>query len=260
MEKPEIPGSRRIHRLDLQKIPDAEMNPSLFYGKFAAWKPDEISEDKKREYKDAHIKRLIGLGGWPVNAKELADYLHKGAETFSMQTETKLLIGRGTPEVFEQGISLHPLFGLPFLPGSAVKGVTAHWAAANDENAELREQIFGPQTEDEEKAQGKVVFLDAVPLKRQCLEKDVLAPHYPKYYSGEADFPSDQESPNVFFFPAVKREVVFQFAVQLAAAAKGEEQLLITAQEWIQSALQEFGIGSKTGSNYGYFTIKGERA
>jgi hypothetical protein len=28
---------------------------------------------------------------------------------------------------------------------------------------------------------------------------------------------------------------------------------LDTAQEWIKSALQEFGIGSKTGSNYGYF-------
>lgn len=258
MEKPEIPGSRRIHRLDLQKIPDAEMNPSLFYGKFATWKPNE----KKDSDKTHHVEQLVKLGGWGDQKKleDLVKYLHAGATTFRMQTETRLLIGRGTPSVFEQGISLHPLFGLPFLPGSAVKGVTAHWAAANDEDAKLREQIFGPQTEDEEKAQGKVVFLDAVPLQRQCLKKDVLAPHYPKYYSGENDWPSDEEGPNVFFLPAVKREVVFQFAVQLAAAAKSEEQLLITAQEWIQSALQEFGIGSKTGSNYGYFTIKGKRA
>jgi CRISPR-associated protein Cmr6 len=249
MKETEIPGSRRVRHLNIQKIPDAaEINPSLFYGKFAAWKPYE----KKDSDKTDHVAQLIKQGGW-CDPKKLAVYLHSGAKTFEMITATRLLIGRGTPSVFEQGISLHPLFGLPFLPGSAVKGVTAHWAAANGEDAELREQIFGPQTEDEEKAQGKVVFLDAVPLKRQCLEKDVLAPHYPKYYSGEADFPSDQESPNVFFFPAVKREVVFQFAVQLAAAAKGEEQLLVTAQEWIKAALQDFGIGSKTGSNYGYF-------
>lgn len=256
MKEMEIPGSRRVRHLNIQKIPDvAEINPSLFYGKFAAWKPYE----KKDSDKTDHVAQFIKQGGW-CDPKKLADYLHSGAKTFEMITATRLLIGRGTPSVFEQGISLHPLFGLPFLPGSAVKGVTAHWAAANGEDAELREQIFGPPPPDDKESelfQGKVVFLDAVPLAQKCLEKDVLAPHYQNYYGDKKNsiWPSDKEGPNVFFLPAVKRGITFQFAVQLAAAAKGEEQLLVTAQEWIQSALQEFGIGSKTGSNYGYFLL-----
>ncbi|WP_417913299.1 type III-B CRISPR module RAMP protein Cmr6 [Candidatus Electronema sp. TJ] len=160
----EIPGGQRICRLNLQNIlgGDADINPSLFYGKFA--ERDRVPGEESDEKKTKHVNRLISLGGWPDKLEELAAYLHSGAKTFTMQTETKLLIGRGTPSVFEQGISLHPLFGLPFLPGSAIKGVTAHWAAANVEDAELREQIFGPPTENEEKAQGKVVFLDAVVL------------------------------------------------------------------------------------------------
>ncbi len=80
-----------------------------------------------------------------------------------------------------------------------------------------------------------------------------MAPHYSEYYRGNANWPSDGENVIPMILPAVQRKIKFQFAVQLAAAAKGEEQLLVTAQEWIESALQEFGIGSKTGSNYGYF-------
>jgi CRISPR-associated protein Cmr6 len=248
-----IPISRKLRDLNLK---GNDLNPSLFYGKFAQWEPDESDKKKKNGYKDACVNQLIGLKGWPADAKDLAKYLHAGAQTFTMKTETKLLIGRGTPSVFEQGISLHPLFGLPFLPGSAIKGVTAHWAAENVNDAELREQIFGPPPPDgkeNELSQGKVVFLDAVPLQRQCLEKDVLAPHYSEYYRGNEKWPSDGENVIPMFLPAVRREVVFQFAVQLAVAAKGEDKLLDTAQEWIKSALQEFGIGSKTGSNYGYF-------
>jgi CRISPR-associated protein Cmr6 len=214
------------------------------------------SEDNKKD----NVKRLVNLNS-RCDPKKLAAYLHSGAKIFTMQTETKLLIGRGTPSVFEQGISLHPLFGLPFLPGSAIKGVTAHWAEANGEDAELREQIFGPPPPDNkesELSQGKVVFLDAVPLAQKCLEKDVMAPHYQNYYGDKKNsiLPSDGENVIPMFLPAVKRDITFQFAVQLAAAAKGEEYYLDCAAMWIECAVKEFGIGSKTGSNYGYFKNK----
>lgn len=46
----------------------------------------------------------------------------------------RLLIGTGLPNQLETGLLLHPLYGVPYLPGSAVKGVTqayllASWAA-----------------------------------------------------------------------------------------------------------------------------------
>lgn len=248
-----IPISRKLRELNLK---GNDLNPSLFYGKFAQWEPDESDKDKKRGYKDACVNQLIGLKGWSDKLEDLAAYLHKGAQTFRLKTATRLLIGRGTPSVFEQGISLHPLFGLPFLPGSAIKGVTAHWAEASGENAELREKIFGPPPPDDkenELSQGKVVFLDAVPLERNCLEKDVMAPHYSEYYRGNAKWSSDGENVIPMFLPAVKRGITFQFAVQLAAAAKEEECYLDCAAMWIECAVKDFGIGSKTGSNYGYF-------
>ncbi len=39
----------------------------------------------------------------------------------------RLIVGLGLPSPLETGITLHHLYGFPYLPGSAVKGVTRSW-------------------------------------------------------------------------------------------------------------------------------------
>ena len=46
---------------------------------------------------------------------------------FPMRVAWRLSIGLGVPHPLETGIALHHLYGVPYLPGSAVKGVTRAW-------------------------------------------------------------------------------------------------------------------------------------
>ncbi|RME57088.1 MAG: type III-B CRISPR module RAMP protein Cmr6, partial [Deltaproteobacteria bacterium] len=46
--------------------------------------------------------------------------------SFELRLEERLSIGFGTESALETGITLHRLYGMPYLPGSAIKGVTRH--------------------------------------------------------------------------------------------------------------------------------------
>ncbi|WP_457548468.1 type III-B CRISPR module RAMP protein Cmr6 [Archaeoglobus sp.] len=50
------------------------------------------------------------------------------ARTFSMKTKSRLIIGLGDESVYETSIRLHRNYGVPYIPGSALKGVAKHYA------------------------------------------------------------------------------------------------------------------------------------
>lgn len=66
-----------------------------------------------------------------ISKAELAPFLNRwklsveaaGAEVFTMWTESPLIIGLGAKGTLETAITLHPLYGFPYLPGSALKGI-----------------------------------------------------------------------------------------------------------------------------------------
>ncbi|MGB9762978.1 MAG: type III-B CRISPR module RAMP protein Cmr6, partial [Minisyncoccia bacterium] len=125
----------------------------------------------------------------------------------------RLVIGLGASHPQETSMTLHHIYGIPYIPGSAVKGVTKHWAVlrlaeeyvkkgknieeaieavskALEEGKELEElkeinlnpeitfqdsiKIFGTQKEE-----GKVIFFDAYPDESIELKIDIMNPHYP---------------------------------------------------------------------------------
>ena len=93
-------------------------------------------------------------------------------------------------------------------------------------------------------------------LIRKCLEIEILTPHYPVYYKEPQKWPSDKEQPIILQFPAIKSNTQFRFALGFALPFRSNqdsEDCLDKIEEWVKLALKELGIGSKTGSNYGYF-------
>jgi len=46
---------------------------------------------------------------------------------FLVEVAWRLVVGLGLPSPLETGITLHHLYGIPYLPGSAIKGVTRNW-------------------------------------------------------------------------------------------------------------------------------------
>jgi CRISPR-associated protein Cmr6 len=139
--------------------------------------------------------------------------------------DNRLVAGLGGASVFETSMTLHHVYGIPYLPGSSIKGLVRSWIIMNcflpdakdpkeGERGKVAEKkamenllfahIFGTDTNGpgEKAHQGKVVFLDAYPQTPPVIEADVMNVHYPKYYSGQSG-PVDYDSPNPIPFLTV---------------------------------------------------------
>ena len=97
------------------------------------------------------------VGGW------------KGTVSFVMRPRWQWVVGLGNETILETGLTLRHPYGLPYVPGTALKGLTQALVELEppeglDEG--LRVAIFGEQATEEtetEHAAGDVVFLGAVP-------------------------------------------------------------------------------------------------
>jgi CRISPR type III-B/RAMP module RAMP protein Cmr6 len=172
-----------------------------------------------------------------------------------LQTVGRLIVGLGSENVLETGIRLHHTFGMPIIPGSALKGLAAHFCnevwGENDERfkntADYHQLLFG--TNDES---GCIIFHDAwfVPESEVSpLKLDVMTPHHPNWLDG-SEPPTDFDSP----IPVPFLSVAGQFHV--AVSWYGPEH--VDAEKWTKlamdllcNALSEWGVGGKTTSGYG---------
>lgn len=163
----------------------------------------------------------------------------------------RMVVGLGASHPQETSMTLNHIYGIPYIPGSAVKGVTRHWIiqrdfSGNEELAEKDENfknIFGTQ-----KQTGKIIFFDAYPEESPNLKIDIMNPHYPEYYEGKAP-PADWQNPVPIKFLTVEN-TKFIFCL---ASQRGNESLLSQASQWLRDALANHGIGAKTSLGYGIF-------
>ncbi len=181
------------------------------------------------------------------------------ARTRMAQATGRLILGLGGESVIETGIAIHHTYGVPYLPGSALKGLAAHYAR-NSLNAawgtwqtskgkpqfmpaDAYITMFGGL-----EAAGYVTFFDALPqpssaIDGRFLHADVLTVHHPDYYANKAAPPADWDSPN----PVSFLSATGNYCIPIA----GPPQWRDRAFEILRRALAELGIGAKTSSGYG---------
>ncbi|MCX7597473.1 MAG: type III-B CRISPR module RAMP protein Cmr6, partial [Armatimonadetes bacterium] len=143
--------------------------------------------------------------------------------------------------------------GVPYLPGSSVKGMARAWAqywGAADENTVTR--IFGPRGQEKLWA-GSVIFFDAFPTTWPEIEIDIMNPHYQEYYTDPSKPPGDWMQPNPIFFLTVKQGQEFEFAVAKRTPGTDDSDVQ-QAVQLLKDALEYLGAGSKTAVGYGHFT------
>ncbi len=176
-------------------------------------------------------------------------------EVFTGTLRTPLAIGLGSANPIEVGLTLHPIYGMPVIPGSALKGMCRRACRAYiDENPienlttdMFLEEIFGDTSK-----VGACTFWDAwyIPKDTVCpFQKDIITVHHPEYYNsrGGERFPTDFDDPTPIPFVSVKPKTQFYFAID----ASGEwKQFFIEMLKW---GLVNIGIGAKTNTGYGYF-------
>ena len=185
-----------------------------------------------------------------------------------LQTQGRLIVGLGSENVLETGIRLHHTYSMPVIPGSALKGLAAHYChaifgeAARDDEAPVESQRFrrGWKEENHEYHKllfgatddgGCIIFHDAwlMPDSQKPLVLDVMTPHHPKWLDGSVP-PTDFDSPTPVPFLSVAGQ--FHVAVSWHGPVSDE------AKKWtelslslLRDALKDVGVGGKTTSGYG---------
>jgi CRISPR-associated protein Cmr6 len=183
------------------------------------------------------------------------------ARTFQASLDWRMVIGLGGESVLETDITLHHLYGIPFIPGSALKGLTRAYVTGEidgyksekieDDNDEIK-RIFG-----KEKQAGSVIFFDAMPTGgKVAFALDIMNPHYGDYYGGNRPPTNDQNPVPVTFLTVTGTGFTFALLPRRAASKEQEAQHIKDVEQvkdWLQEALRQYGIGGKTSAGYGYF-------
>jgi len=209
------------------------------------------------------------------HARRIPAVTPPGAVTFFAKLAGRLIVNQAGGILENAGISLHPHFGDPYIPGSAVKGIARHaaWCEWNEEEDPSKKEslardiaaVFGFPTADKaldaflsnldfkHATGGKIAFLSAVPYDKPVLTLDITNCHHMKYYgSNKPDAVAlDNEDPNPQFFPAVESGTVFRFTLSLCG--RDNLALIDRAKAWLISGITLHGVGAKTAAGYGWF-------
>lgn len=186
---------------------------------------------------------------------------------FKLKFESPLVIGMGVPSVLETHLTLHRTYGVPYLPGSALKGAAAHycnryWGVEHEgfrEGGDYYNVLFGSLEQE-----GLIRYLDAFPTVeslRNSLAYDVMTPHHQQYNqmnvhspAAGAAAPRDDDSPVPIHFLTVKAE----FHVALMCERKADKEWQTKATKWLDiakhvvtQAIWHEGFGGKTNTGYG---------
>ncbi len=189
-----------------------------------------------------HARQARILERWPLaNAKGI---------TVEAKLASRLAIGLGAPHPTEIGFCFSRSIGVPYLPGSSVKGLCR--AAGRLVEAASMEEMFGPEQirEDGKGKIGDLVFLDAYPSEWPSLQIDIINCHHPRYYNQGGKLPSEADSPVPVYFLTVASGTAWTFRVVSRSGEYHDH-----ARKLLGVALSELGAGAKTAVGYGVFDL-----
>lgn len=192
-----------------------------------------------------------------------------------LSVQGRSIVGLGGENILETGITLHHTYGVPMIPGTALKGLAAHYCDQvwGVKNAEFKKKALFCEAGQEKKRSGHyftqlfgttddsghIIFHDAwitpesLTTPNQGLILDVMTPHHGDYYMADPTdnftAPTDFDSPN----PVTFLSVAGAFHVAVSCDVPGE-----TGKKWaylaftlLLQALSQWGIGGKTNAGYG---------
>ena len=188
-----------------------------------------------------------------------------GAELRTAHTLGRLVVGLGGEGVLETSITLHRTYGVPYIPGSALKGLASRFAHLYLEGeawrrnlrefkrSKAQEALFGTTEE-----QGMVVFFDALPEPGTWeLHPDILNPHHQAYNAGGQAPPADWDSPIPVPFLSATGTFLLALAPAPVVDPGAARPWLDAAWQILSWALKEEGVGAKTSSGYGRMEVRG---
>jgi len=171
--------------------------------------------------------------------RALADGRGEELGQWRFQVRWRACVGVSSPSPWEAGLAIHPLFGVPVLPATALVSAARRGAELAGVLPVEIEEVLGS----EEKSR-PIVVVDALPECTDAgtgvfLEADVITPHFK-----EAG-PDTAMHPIPITFLTVAHPTVF------IVEAVGTKLRLDKFEKWLALHLDEWGIGAKTSAGYG---------
>ncbi|CAM3822104.1 type III-B CRISPR module RAMP protein Cmr6 [Marinicrinis lubricantis] len=254
---------------------------------------EKIVKNKHTEKKGEYYNWIAGSYGeywtdsksWFVELyqRHYSEIAGRSLPPFIVSSASPCIIGLGQQTVLEAGLAVHKTYGVPYIPGTALKGLAAHFCHKHlgAEQRSFRmdgdsyKVLFGSQQE-----AGYIRFFDALPTPEtvhNALLPDVMTPHHQAYNSlpgdgedsrqrrseaesmlaeGRSNAPRDDDSP----VPVPFLSVMADFKIMLSCDADQEEAdaWLDIAKLILVQALEQEGIGGKTNAGYGRMFMKTE--
>ncbi|RTI48159.1 type III-B CRISPR module RAMP protein Cmr6 [Thermus scotoductus] len=250
--------------LDRVRFPGGNTHLGLWLDKFL-----KSSDKDDTESKQALIREVAGKRE-PEEYKAFFQRYREaleavGAELRTAHTLGRLVVGLGGEGVLETSITLHRTYGVPYIPGSALKGLASRFAHLYLEGEAWRrnlrefkrgnaqEALFGTTEE-----QGMVVFFDALPEPGTWeLRPDILNPHHQAYNAGGQAPPADWDSPIPVPFLSATGTFLLALAPAPGVDPGAARPWLDAAWQILSWALKEEGVGAKTSSGYGRMNLVG---
>lgn len=187
-----------------------------------------------------------------------------GGKVVVVSNSDRFVTGLGREHPLENGFVWHHTLGVPYLPGSSLKGMLRAWMRETygmigedksgnsiyKETANI-EAVFGIAG-----LAGQIILFDMLPTKPPKLSVDVMTPHYAPYYQ-HGEVPGDWHSPVPITFLTVAPEQSWQIGVAFGSQAgkvhdaPSIDQLVVD----LLQAIEVNGVGAKTAVGYGRFQI-----
>ncbi|MER3631601.1 MAG: type III-B CRISPR module RAMP protein Cmr6 [Blastocatellia bacterium] len=236
---------------------DPNVNAGLWLDKFYSVNAGDESAAKSEHFKQVtevkvpEIYSNQNCGFFVRWENELNAF---GAKTRVLRLDARMIVGLGGDSVLENSITLHRIYGLPMIPGTAIKGLAAAYASkflgSNWKRGEFYHRlVFGAQD-----YAGIVTFFDAL-LKpngnrKIPLHNEIMTVHHADYYGDKGAPPADWDDPTPIPFVSASGD----YLVPLAAP-KGFDFVTDRVFEILALAFERLGVGAKTSSGYGRGTF-----
>jgi CRISPR-associated protein Cmr6 len=255
--------SRRVAltSIDLGMVKNQSVHPGL-------WLDHYIKTQQKAEA-DSRSNLVSEVASLPVSPAYTLFYQNwektlkaYGAERRLATVRGRMIVGLGSESVLETSIALHHTYGVPYIPGSALKGLAASYAKQRlgdvwQPKSDAYITVFGKTDES-----GYIIFFDALYIpetgyNKQPLCPDVITVHHHKYYQGKKSAsPTDRDNPNpVPFLSATGRYLIALAAPDIENPQQRKAWITATFSI-LEKALQDVGIGAKTSSGYGRMKLE----
>lgn len=119
-----LPLETKRNFLNLERDHSTDKNYNLLFNKYIKWSSNKIDRDRFKNLSCYNFKNLCDNISKIKSNLNIEGYKKN---SFEMKCSGRIIIGLGGSHVAETSMTLHHIYGVPYIPGSALKGVTRHY-------------------------------------------------------------------------------------------------------------------------------------